>query len=179
VPDALSATPDARPDGRRAVDPELLAYVEDVASWFEGNGLPRGAGRVLGWLLVCDPPEQSSDDLATVLQASAGAISTNTRLLVTAGLVERTGVPGDRRAYHRIRPDAWSGLVDAQQQQVAALTRVARRGLELLDDRPEERRARVAALADLAEFWQEQYPTLIAAWRERHHRAGGGTEERG
>jgi DNA-binding transcriptional regulator GbsR (MarR family) len=136
--------------------------------------MPRGAGRILGWLLVCDPPLQSSDDLAAALQASAGAVSTNTRMLVTAGLVERTGVPGDRRAWFRIRPDAWSGLVEAQQQQVATLTRIARRGVALLGDEPEERGDRVAALADLAEFWQEQYPALLEAWRARHHGTGGG-----
>ena len=54
---------------------EELAFVEDVAVFLESFGLLRMAGRILAWLLICEPPEQSAADLARVLQASKGAIS--------------------------------------------------------------------------------------------------------
>ena len=34
-------------------------FVEDISLYFEQMGLPRMAGRVLGVLLICDPPAQS------------------------------------------------------------------------------------------------------------------------
>jgi hypothetical protein len=45
-------------------------FVEDISLYFEQMGLPRTAGRVLGMLLISDPPEQSLNDLCEVLQTS-------------------------------------------------------------------------------------------------------------
>ena len=42
-------------------DEQLLLYVEDFGLYFEQFGLARTAGRMLGWLLVCDPPHQTMD----------------------------------------------------------------------------------------------------------------------
>ena len=52
-----SATPGA-PD--RA---QLLAWAERVATFFaEHYGLPPITGRILGWMMICDPPEQSAGE---------------------------------------------------------------------------------------------------------------------
>src|SRR5512135_2854177 len=103
-------------------------FVEDVALFFEELGFPRMAGRILGWLLICDPPEQSAGQLAQVLQASKGSLSTMTRLLIQMGLVERVGLPGERRDYFRIRPGAWPHLIKAQMQSMTGLHQVVERG---------------------------------------------------
>ena len=41
-------------------------FVEEAGIVFEQTGLPRMAGRIFGWLLICDPPHQSTDQLAEV-----------------------------------------------------------------------------------------------------------------
>ena len=43
------------------------------------------AGRMWGWLLICEPPEQTAAEIAEALQASRGAISGTARILTTAG----------------------------------------------------------------------------------------------
>lgn len=60
---------------------EEMHFVEDISLYFEQMGLPRMAGRVLGVLLICDPPAQSLTDLCERLQASKSSVSTTTRLL--------------------------------------------------------------------------------------------------
>ena len=50
-------------------------FVEDVGITFEQTGLPRTAGRIFGWLLISDPPHQSTSELAEALMASRGSIS--------------------------------------------------------------------------------------------------------
>ena len=42
---------------------EEQRFVEEVGIVFEQTGLPRMAGRILGWLLISDPPHQSTDQL--------------------------------------------------------------------------------------------------------------------
>jgi len=56
--------------------------LEDVSLYSEQMGLPRTAGRVLGVLLISDPPAESLTDLCALLLASNSAVSTTGRLLV-------------------------------------------------------------------------------------------------
>jgi len=86
---------------------EWQNYVEEVGIIFEQTGLPRMAGRILGWLIIADPPHQSATQITEALIASKGSISTITRLLIQLGLVERISLPGVRQDYFRIRADAW------------------------------------------------------------------------
>ena len=78
-------------------------YAEEFGLAFEQFGITRMAGRILGWLLVCEPPHQSPQDLQDALQASKGSISTNIRMLERLNFVERISLPGDRRTYFRSR----------------------------------------------------------------------------
>ena len=82
-------------------------FLERVAALSDSNGLPPSFNRVFAWLIVCEPAEQSVEQLRATLRLSAGAISGATATLIRVGYVERVTVPGQRRLYYRIRPDAW------------------------------------------------------------------------
>lgn len=75
-------------------EPDIMEFVEQMGGYFESRSLTRLAGRLLGWLLVCDPERQSSEELATALAASSGGISTNARMLIQFGFIERLAVAG-------------------------------------------------------------------------------------
>ena len=117
-------------------------FVEDFSLYFEQMGYPRMAGRILGWLLICDPPVQSAGELADVLGASKGSLSTMTRLLIQVGLIERAGVPGRRRDYFRIKPGAWPQLIKVQMQSMTGLHQMVERGLAMLATAHDGRRPR-------------------------------------
>ena len=146
---------------------EELAFVEDVAVFMESFGLLRMAGRVFGWLLICDPPEQSAADLARVLQASKGAISGATNLLVQGRMIDRVSLPGQRRDYFRVRP---AGMTDRLRAGIAGLTafrELSERGLALLPA-DLQRRARLQAIHDLYAWLEHELPALFERWeRER------------
>src|ERR1700744_466842 len=72
-------------------------WVERVASAFAQHfGLPPITGRILGWLLICDPPEQSAGDIADAIGASRASLTTSMRLLTAGELVRRSHRPGER-----------------------------------------------------------------------------------
>ena len=82
----------------------LLAWAERVATFFaEHYGLPPITGRILGWLMICDPPEQSAGEIADAIAASRASLTTNMRLLIGSGLVRRLTRPGGPADY-RVRP---------------------------------------------------------------------------
>lgn len=80
-------------------------FVESMGLFWESEGLPRIAGRIFGYLIV-QPEPCSLDDLAAALGVSKASISTDARRLEQLGLVTRVSLPGDRRDYYTVDPDA-------------------------------------------------------------------------
>ncbi|HEX7464787.1 MAG TPA: hypothetical protein VF382_07855, partial [Actinomycetota bacterium] len=132
-----------RPKHERTPPPtrEELAFVEQTGILFEEMGIPRMAGRIVGRLLIADPPIQSSAQLMRYLRASKGSISTMTRLLIQLGLLERVGVPGERIDHFSLRPDGWERLTLERVQRTTDIRGLVERGLELpVASRPEVHR---------------------------------------
>jgi DNA-binding transcriptional regulator GbsR (MarR family) len=78
-----------------------LDHIEESGLLFEQTGMTRMAGRIFGYLLICDEDAVSFDQIRKTLQASKGSISTNLKQLVNTSLIEQTTVPGDRKTYYR------------------------------------------------------------------------------
>jgi len=142
----------------------LASFVERVGEVFAQSGHQRIAGRVLGWLLVCDPPRQSADDLQRVTGASKASISITLRVLIANGLVERVGVSGERRAHYQLRPGCWTTDLRGKLAQFTALKALAEEGLALLGDAAPDRRARLEGMRDLYGFFEREFPGLVERW---------------
>lgn len=97
----------------------LLGWVERVAMFLAADGVPPIAGRILGWLMVCDPPEQSAGQIGHAIGASRASLTTNMRVLLTMDFVSRRTRPGERTAYYRVEENAWERVV---RRQIATLT---------------------------------------------------------
>jgi DNA-binding transcriptional regulator GbsR (MarR family) len=143
---------------------EQMHFVEEVGLMFELVGLPRMSGRIFGWLLISNPPQQSHGELAEVLQASKGSISTMTRLLIQIGLIERVSLPGERRDYFQIKPNAWSQMTKQRMAQITAFRQLAEKGLDLLKDTPLPLQQRLQEMRDIHAFLEREMPLLDERW---------------
>ena len=158
---------DRAPEGTGGMTGDEQQFVEDAGLYFESAaGLPRTAGRMLGYLLVCDPPGRSAEQLGADLGASTGSVSTTTRALIRMGFVERVAVRGDRRAHYRLRPHAWVAALDETVNQMRSLRMLAERGLTSPGGAPESRRRRLEEMREMYAYFEAEYPALI----ERYHR---------
>lgn len=121
------------PAGDRAPDQdEILAWVESVAAFStEEWGLPPITGRILGLLMICDPPERSAGQIADAIQASRASLTSNMRFLTAIGLVRKVRVPGDRTAYFRIEDDAWHKVIQRKLDSLGRFGAIAEQGLAL------------------------------------------------
>jgi predicted transcriptional regulator len=132
-------------------------------------GLPPMTGRVCGWLLICDPPEQSIAELTEALHASRTAVGDALSQLERFGYVRRTRRAGERADRVSIHPDVFvHSMVDTEEYSSQAA--IARRGLAILRDAPPERRGRLAEYAAFADFLVERLPALGAEWLEHRDR---------
>ena len=74
-------------------------------------GMAPMVGRLIGYLSVCDPREQSIGELAEALLASRSAIAGAVNTLETLGLIRRSRAAGERMDQVRIdcrRPARWA-----------------------------------------------------------------------
>ncbi|WP_158888358.1 GbsR/MarR family transcriptional regulator [Amycolatopsis anabasis] len=140
------------------VEEEVLEWVERVASFCADEwGLAPITGRIFGWLLICDPPEQSAADIAAAIGASRASLTSNMRLLLAIHLVRKVSRPGERTTYYRIEDDAWTKVVRGKLIGLAAFGSIAEDGARLAGGDPERtqrlRTARESSawLAKLAE----------------------------
>ena len=79
----------------------------------ENEGLPRIAGRIMGYLLLSKKPCQAAE-LADELMVSHGSVSTNTRLLERLQVIERVAVAGERAAAYQLTQDPYGSLLTGQ-----------------------------------------------------------------
>lgn len=123
-----------------------LELCEAFGRLFEGTGNTRIAGRLVGWLLLCDPPEQTPAQLVEVLGISKASVSTELRWLEQLGVVERTTLPGDRRSYWHIATAAWADLMERRMRMLDRSIELADQGLALLEHEPSVRRMRLTEM---------------------------------
>jgi DNA-binding transcriptional regulator GbsR (MarR family) len=125
---------------------QIQNWVERVASAFAQHfGLPPITGRILGWLLICDPPEQSAGDIADAIGASRASLTTSMRLLTAGELVRRSHRPGERTTYFRIDDDAWEKVIRQRIIGMASLREITEDAMALVGpDSPRASRIRAA-----------------------------------
>ncbi len=126
-------------------------------------GMAPMVGRLLGYLMVCGPREQSIAELAEALLASRSAIAGAVSTLETLGVVRRSRAAGermDRVSLDRTSRRAWGFDVSEYQEQ----GELAREGLEVLADAPPEQRAVLLEYAAFADFLVERLPVLEQEW---------------
>ncbi len=142
-------------------------FVEEFGIVFEQTGLPRMAGRIFGWLLISDPPYQSSGELAEVLMASKGSISTTTRFLIQMGLVERFVIPGVRHDYFRLRPDALQRTIrHGLEDEIKMFRNLAEHGLELVRSGASIRRQWLEEMRNRYTFLEQEFPALMERYEK-------------
>lgn len=151
--------------------PEEEQFVESVAGMLAASGLPRMAGRIWGYLLICEPMEQTGGDLATALHASRGSISGMVRLLEPAGLVRRSTRRGDRREWFSVPPGSVIAILESRHPITVAWRRLAEDGLSLLADRPPEVRSRLTEVRDVYAYMERELPHMLARFKAEREQA--------
>ena len=146
------------------MDEARRRYIEEFGLLFGQFGLSRMLGRVLGVLMISDPPERSAEGLAEELGASRGSISQTTRSLIQMSLVQRWSRPGERRDYFRIKPGAWHEIMRREMEALGSFRKTAERGLELLDSENPEARRSLEEMRDFYAYWEKEMPAVLERW---------------
>jgi DNA-binding MarR family transcriptional regulator len=126
-------------------------------------------GRILGYLAVCDPREQTISELADALLASRSAISGAVTSLESIGLIQRSRAAGERmdRVWIDLSSRRALGFDVSEYEEQREL---AEEGLRLLTGSTLERRAVLLEWAALSDFLVERMPSWEEEWRARREK---------
>ena len=140
---------------------------EEFGLLHEQLGATRMAGRIAGWLLMCDPPVQSLTQIAEALGVSKAAVSGAVRLLLQTGGVEQVCEPGARGDWYRAATDKMDSVLRVEQ--VTAARRLLERALATVADR-DQAQSNYAIMRDTHDFLvflEAELPGLKARWENQ------------
>lgn len=151
------------PDEDRRYD----AFIDGFAHLMQTQrGVPLVGGRIFAYLLVCEPAEQTAAQISVAVGASLGTVSSMTRLLLSARLIERVSRRGERSAVYVIADDAMSTITRATLEATRLAREMTDRGLALMADRPAVARARLQDLRDVYQIFEQSIPPLLESWEK-------------
>ena len=146
--------------------PDEAEFVDRVGLFMEMLGATRTMGRVYGWLLICDPPQQSLSELTKALSVSKASVSTVARQLQDSGMIERLPSP-TRQHHYRVTPGGFSSVLDTQLSLMKPGIDVADFGLSVLKKDRAEQRERLEDFRDFCEFSAQDYrEELMHRWND-------------
>jgi len=158
----------ARPVSRSHKIPlnaHLARFIDTLGFMWEGYGFPRGMGRIFGLLLVSTRP-LSAEEISDSLRISRSGVSTDTRGLLSIGVIERIRVPGDRTGYYAFSAQAWERAAAMRGQEARRYRDLATQTMRGLPAGHPGRK-RLDEFREWAEVFTAAVDWMIAEWTAR------------
>jgi len=152
---------------------ERHRFIDEMGRLFEQSALPRMAGKMFGVFLISGSGPLSADQIAGAVHASRGSVSTMTRLLIQARLVERVRLPGDRKDYFRVKPGMAVAILRGKMSQISDLRMLLDQALAFLE-RKDPARSDLEEMSEFYAFVESELGEMIARWEHSRRRARSG-----
>lgn len=144
-----------------------ITFADHVGRFYARRyAFPPMVGRLIGYLSVCDPPQQSIGELADALLASRSAIAGAVKSLEAMRSIRRSRAAGERM--DRVEIDLSSPQAMGMDiTEYVEMHELVQEGLQLLRDTPIERQAVLLEMSEFSSFLIEQMPLLQQEWSVR------------
>jgi hypothetical protein len=147
-------------------------YAEEAGVVLAGLGLPQAYGKLMGWLLICDPPAQSGAEIVAALGLSKGSVSAGLRMLEAGDMVRRVAMPGRRGSFYEMVPDAI--MRAAGSEKFSYFRQLMERGLEVVGGEDAPGAERLRTTRDFYAFLEVEVPKLVDRFQaEQRGRSDG------
>lgn len=148
-----------------ALKNQEIEFIEKFGFFIEKSGsFPRIAGKIFAYLLICDPPEQTQQEIAETLNIAKGSASTMIKLLTKSEIVDEFTKSNFRSKFYRIREGGWERLFLTRLQRVAVVRNLLKEGKGLLNRKPQNLSKRINDLDKLYLFFEKELPNIISKY---------------
>jgi len=145
-------------------------FVESLEQHLVRRGLAPMPSRVWAWLLVCEPAEQTAEELAAALHASRGGISGAVRDLDRLRIIRRTRRRGERRERFFIQSGSVRQLIASMEGVLREGREIADEGLAAISNRPAGARSRLQEFRDVYAYYEQEWPAVVGRYLQSRER---------
>ncbi len=131
---------------------EKRRQVERIGVTFEKSGMSPVAARIIGLLMMAEPPYLTLEEITEATRASKSSVSNALKFLQSEGLIEYITFSGDRKRYFQLYTSTW---LEVLQQRVASITPFRKILLETVDMRSNQHPHFNQSLLDICELYGE------------------------
>lgn len=140
-------------------------FIEKMGLFYESSGMPRIGGRMVGLALVADRPV-SAEEISRLLQVSRSSVSTNLRLLLSFGFLEKVTVPGERSDYYVVSASAWANTIKIRIEAYRSLQNIVEQGSASCD--PDGSGSeRLREMLEWVKMLLDSHERLLLEWKVR------------
>jgi len=142
-------------------------FIERFGFFFEkSSNFPRIAGKIFAYFLICDPPEQTQQQIIEVLGIARGSASTILRMLNQSQIIDEFTKPGIRPKFYKLKNSGWENLFFTKLQNMSVVLELLKEGRLLIDKKTPGATERIDEMANLYTFFKMELPALISKWKK-------------
>lgn len=145
-------------------------FIEKCGITYEKKaGLPRIAGKIIGFLLISDPQEQNLSEIQKAIKVSKASVSTMLRIIEKIGFIEKLSLHGKRTVYYRItalNEEFFKNFLDDNTE----FKKLLEFGLFSVQKRPQASQKRIKEWLDFYQFMEEELPRVFQKWLRKNEK---------
>jgi DNA-binding transcriptional regulator GbsR (MarR family) len=138
--------------------------VEKIGVAMEKGGLQPAVGRVLGYLMVSDPPYKTFDEIQGYLGISKSAVSNALNSLMSREIVDYITLPGERKRHFQL---AQTGMISQMKKKIglhSALPELLRTVVQARSNKYPEFNKSLLETSDFLSFMEKEINAAIDKW---------------
>ena len=140
-------------------------FLSNFSTYMETSGLSATAGSIVGWLLICEPPYQSANQLKNILGVAKSTISTTVRSLVAIGFINKVRIHGLKGEYYQYNYDLADQSFKKRSEGLKPFMNLYEQARDL--NKPNsERRSNLDKMLEQSLFFQRKYAEMEKEWEE-------------
>jgi DNA-binding transcriptional regulator GbsR (MarR family) len=143
-------------------DEESKVLVEKIGVYLEkvADFQPVSA-RIVGYLLISEPPYKSFEEILKYLQVSKSSISQGINLLLSQDHLDYITFSGNRKRYFRLNYNSWFNTLKKMMSIYSQLKVLFQEILNHRSNKYEEFNNQLASLIDFFEIFEKEIPAIF------------------
>lgn len=141
--------------------------IERIGVALERAEFQPATGRVLGYLMVSEPPRKTFEEIQNGLNMSKSAVSTALNTLQLKNLVKYSTKPGDRKRYFQADYNGWYSLIKEKFTNVLYIDKMFSSTLTQRSGKDIESDNDIQEIIDFLLFIQNEMKSAIAKWEQK------------
>ena len=153
---------------RKDTEKETREMVEKIGVFLVKAGeLQPVCARIIGYLLISEPPQKTFDEILNYLQASKSAISQGINLLLSHDYIDYMTFPGDRKRYFKLNYNSWLNILKKKMSIYSHLKVLFQEILKHRSNKYEEINNQLETLIAFFEIFEKEIPVIFKKLEEK------------